>query len=56
MHLALYSCPRATLKRDQASHAVALRHSLGCHLPMPAIPTRKRSSLPPHKKEWSKMA
>jgi len=47
MHLALYSWPRATLKRDQESHAVAQRHSLGCYLPMPAMATPERSALPP---------
>ena len=56
MHLALYSWPRATLERDQESQAVAQRPSLGCHLPVPAMPTPERSALPPRKKKWAKVA
>ena len=34
-----YYWPRAPLKRDRGSHAVAQRHSLGCYLPAPAMAT-----------------
>ena len=34
-----YHWPRAPLKRDRGSHAVAQRHSLGCYLPAPAMST-----------------
>jgi hypothetical protein len=39
-HVSLLNCwPRAPLKRDRGSHAVAQRHSLGCYLPAPAMAT-----------------
>ncbi len=45
--------PRAPLKRDRWSHAVAQRHSLGCYLPAPAMRLSPYPRLPKGKGENS---
>ena len=45
--LVSYHWPRATLKRDAASHAVAPRHLLRLHLATLAMTTPESSPLPP---------